>query len=142
MNRVMGAGGAAGAAAAAAAAAAAEQRRRREREEEEMTTYQPSDLEGREFKILRANTRRFRDAHALRAVLEEEARAGWELVEKFDDRRLRLKRRVEWREKDAQLGQDPYRSRVGLSETSYAWAVAGSIILAMLLILVIVLAAS
>src|SRR5436309_2455427 len=75
----------------AAAAAAAEARRRQE--EEEMTSYSENDLsEGWEFKILRSNMNAFRKPENLKMYLEEEGRAGWILVEKFDDKRLRLKR--------------------------------------------------
>jgi hypothetical protein len=106
----MSAGAAAGAAAAAAAA------RLRREEEEEMTAYRPEDLEGYEFKILRSTTGRFRKPEGMRAALAEEAEAGWELVEKFDHARIRLKRRISWREKDAHLPWDPYRTYVGISE--------------------------
>jgi len=121
----MTAGAAAGGAAAAAAAAAAHARRLRA-EEEEMTPYAPQDLDGWEFKILRANTQRFRDPHELRRVLAEEAEAGWELVEKFDDHRLRLKRRTECRERDSQLLLDPYRTWVGMSNNALAWIILGA----------------
>jgi len=115
--------GAAGAAAGAAAAAAAKARQRRE--EEEMTGYRPEDLEGWEFKILRCMGARFGRPDRLRAVLAEEAEAGWELVEKFDNHRIRLKRRVEWREKDRKLPVDPYRSWVGLSDTGFVLSILG-----------------
>ena len=96
---------------AAAAAAAAEQMRRQE--EEEMTSYSPKDLaEGWEFKILRGW---FRDSDKLRAVLEDEKRGGWVLVEKFDDGRIRLKRPAGTKvvEEDLASGYDPYRTTVG-----------------------------
>ena len=58
-----------------------------------MTPYNTQDLaEGWEFKILRSNFREFRNQEKLRAVLDEEKRGGWTLVEKFDDQRIRLKR--------------------------------------------------
>ena len=77
--------------AAAGAIAAAIARERRE--EEEMTPYSPSDLsENWEFKILRSATGKFRDSIWLRGILQEEGRAGWTMVEKFDDSRVRLKR--------------------------------------------------
>ena len=102
--------------AAAAAAAAAEARRRQE--EEEMTTYSENDLsEGWEFKILRSNMNAFRKPENLKMYLEEEGRAGWILVEKFDDNRLRLKRPASARRGDAALNFDPYRTQVGLSDT-------------------------
>ena len=75
---------------AAAAAAAAEMQRQ---EEEEMTPYTEKDLaEGWEFKILGPTSAAFRKPEKLRAILEEESRGGWTLVEKFDDTRIRLKR--------------------------------------------------
>jgi hypothetical protein len=49
----------------------------------------PKDLaEDWEFKILRSATNKFRDPVALHAFLQEEARAGWTLVEKFDNERV------------------------------------------------------
>ena len=109
---------AAGGAAAAAAAAAAEAARQ---EEEEMTPYSPKDLaEDWEFKILRSVTNKFRDPVSLHSALQEEARAGWILVEKFDDTRVRLKRPASARAKDASVSFDPYRTWVGMSQTRYA----------------------
>ncbi|MHC4547380.1 MAG: hypothetical protein ACYTEZ_01275 [Planctomycetota bacterium] len=101
-----------------------------------MATYEPKDLEGWEFKILRAATSRFKDPLALHAIVAEEARAGWELIEKFDDRRLRLKRRIAWREKDADLTLDPYRTWVGRSEDVRGLLLAGIILLAVLVLVV------
>jgi len=106
--------GAAGASAAGAAAAAAAARRR---EEEEMTPYTKQDLaEDWEFKIIRSATNMFKDPAKMRAILEEEARAGWMLMEKFDNGRIRLKRPHSARSADATLGVDPYRTQVGMSE--------------------------
>lgn len=106
--------------AAAAAAAAAEQRRRREQEEEEMTTYPPGD--DWEFKIVRANSNAFRNPKNLNRLLEEEAVAGWSLVEKFDNQRIRLKRPRQARLNDSNLppGVDPYRVHYGLSPVTFA----------------------
>src|SRR5262249_31654882 len=107
---------------AAAAAAAAEASRRRE--EEEMTPYEPTDLaEDWEFKILRSSTSRFRDPVWLHNVLEQEARAGWRLVEKFDDQRVRLKRPASARKADSSLDFDPHRTWVGMSPNRYAMLV-------------------
>jgi hypothetical protein len=114
------------AAGAAAAAAAAEMQRREE--EEEMTPYAADDLQGYEFKIIRSATGMFKHPAKLREVLEEEARAGWELVEKFDNGRVRLKREIAWRQKDATLTQDPYRITVGVSEAKLGlWIVLGTL---------------
>src|SRR5262245_42236312 len=110
---------AAGAAAAAAAAAA---RRRLLEQEEEMTTYGSGDLaQDWEFKIVRANTPAFRSAVHLHRLLEEEARAGWTLVEKFDNSRIRLKRPRQARLNDSALppGVDPYRVHYGMSPVAF-----------------------
>jgi hypothetical protein len=103
---------AAGAIAAAAAAAA-----RRRKEEESMAVYTPTDLaDGWEFKILRSATRLFRDPARMRAALDEEARAGWTFLEKFDDQRLRLKRPASAKAGDSALDFDPYRTQIGISD--------------------------
>jgi hypothetical protein len=106
----------AGAGAAAAAAAA---RRQMEDEEEQMTPYSREDLENDwEFKIIRSQTGTFRKPEALQKLIEEEARAGWQMVEKFDNSRVRFKRPRSARQRDAQLpaGVDPYRVQAGVSE--------------------------
>ena len=117
--------GAAGAAAAAAAAA----KRQRDQEEEEEVTPLNSDPSGAvEYKIIRSATSAFKNPAKLRATLEEEARAGWELVEKLDDSRVRLRRSIAWRQKDGELSQDPYRIRIGMSESVLAlWIVLGAL---------------
>src|SRR5262249_3999078 len=79
-----------------------------------------------EYKIIRSATGAFKDPAKFRAALEEEARAGWDLVEKLDDSRARLRRSVTWRQKDGELSQDSYRINVGLSPAALAlWLVTG-----------------
>jgi len=110
----------AGAGPAAAAAAAA--RRRREEEEEQMTPYSREELENDwEFKIIRSQTGSFRSQAALQKLMDEEARAGWQLVEKFDNSRVRFKRPRSARQRDSQLpaGVDPYRTHYGISEAAF-----------------------
>lgn len=98
--------------AGAAAAAAAEAARRNE--EEEMTKYSDGDLQGEwEFKILRSNFTGFRKPDMLRQACAEEAIAGWILLEKFDDQRLRFKRPISARANDSALEIDPYRTVYG-----------------------------
>jgi hypothetical protein len=116
MEDAMSAGAAGGAAAAATAAALTVQQ-----EEEEMTPYGARELaEDWEFKILRSATNGFRDPVWLNAILQEEARAGWMLVEKFDDGRVRLKRSPAAHAKDGSLGFDAYRTWVGMSQQRLA----------------------
>jgi hypothetical protein len=113
MNAAAGAG--------AASAAAAAERQRQAEEEEEMTGYRADELaQDYEFKILRSATGAFKRPERLRQVLDEEARAGWVLVEKFDDSRLRLKRPAAARERDGKLGLDAYRTYVGPSPNAIA----------------------
>lgn len=113
----------------AGAAAAAAARRRREEEEEHMTPYTARDLaENWEFKILRSATGAFKDPAVMQHFLAEESQAGWTLVEKFDNSRLRLKRPAAAREQDAECIFDAYRTRVGISEVGFALLIAGSIL--------------
>lgn len=105
---------------AAAGAAAAAKRRRDQQEEEDMTGYSTDDLSGWEFKIVRSAFGAFRNPDKVRRLLEEESRAGWELLEKFDDQRIRLKRKVEKRKNDSTLGYDAYRTSYGAPEYTIA----------------------
>jgi hypothetical protein len=106
---------------------AAEQKKQHNLEEEAMTRYTPEDLNGDwEFKIIRSITSAFKRPDVLQDVLEEERLGGWELVEKFDDGRLRLKRPKSARQDDPMLpaGYDPYRTQYGISEGGLAlWIV-------------------
>lgn len=102
----------------AGAAHAQQVRQQQCQEEEQMTPYGARDLaEDWEFKILRSLSGEFRKPERLAQILEQEARAGWLLVEKFDNQRIRLKRRSEARKDDHLLDFDPYRSYVGVTET-------------------------
>jgi hypothetical protein len=120
------------ASAGAAAAAAAVYQRMIQEEEEEMTKYSPEEVRGWEFKILRASGRGFGDKVLLKKTLAEEAQAGWEMLELFDNNRLRLRRPVTEREKDESREIDPYRMNVG---TSAGWII--FLILFMMLIFII-----
>jgi len=87
-----------------------------------MTNYAVEDLANDwEFKIVRANTPAFRNPHALNQLLEREAQAGWTMVEKFDDMRVRFKRPRQARLNDAALppGVDPYRTHYGMSPSAF-----------------------
>jgi len=82
-------------------------------EEEIMTAYKKDDLEGWEFKIMRSYTGKFKDNKFVQQICQEEAKAGWEMLEKFDEFRIRFKRRVDYRASDQFLKIDPYRTAVG-----------------------------
>ena len=76
-----------------------------------------------EFKIVRANRNLFRDPAVLQRLCEEEAQAGWILLEKLDDRRVRFKRPTSLRDtiKPELLTNDPYRCYYGSSWQPLTW---------------------
>jgi hypothetical protein len=71
-----------------------------------------ASLSGWEFKIVRAKHNIFRDPAVFQQLCEEEAQAGWVLLEKFDDHRVRFKRPIALREiiNPEGLPFDPYRT--------------------------------
>jgi hypothetical protein len=84
-------------------------------EEEDQTPYSAEEMmENWEFKIVRCCLPLFDNPAFLERILREEACAGWQLVEKFDGTRVRLKR-IAGRQpaKDLPSGYDPYRTSVG-----------------------------
>jgi hypothetical protein len=110
------------------AAAAAEHQRKMQRDEELMTKYSVDEIEGWEFKIVRASTRKFKDPEFFRKVCEEEARAGWEMLEKFDDNRIRFRRKIEHPDGDLHRDIDPYRTLVGISADQLGLLIAASVL--------------
>jgi hypothetical protein len=107
----------------AAAAAAKRRRRMRLAEEEDMAKYTQDDLSNDwEFKIVRSESGAFRKPEVLKQLIEEEARAGWVMLEKFDDRKVRFKRPRSARARDTLLPPDvdPYRTRYGARTAQYA----------------------
>ncbi len=70
-----------------------------------------------EYKIVRAYSDLFRNPTNFIRLCEEESQAGWILLEKLDDRRVRFKRSVEMRDQIdvAHLSFDPYRCHYGSS---------------------------
>lgn len=95
-----------------------------------MTGYTPEDLaSGSEFKILRSATSAFKRPEYLKQVLDEEKDAGWTLVEKFDNSRIRLKRSASARTGVSSTRFDPYRSHVGISETALGLRIVAAIVI-------------
>jgi hypothetical protein len=94
-----------------------------------MTKYSADEIEGWEFKIVRAATRKFKDPEFFRKTCEEEARAGWEMLEKFDDNRVRFRRKIEHRGDDLHREIDPYRTLVGMSMDQLGFLIAVSVLL-------------
>ena len=94
-----------------------------------MTSYAPEELaSGWEFKIVRSATGAFKQTEFLQRVLEEEKRAGWTMVEKFDNSRVRLKRPASARASDGSAGIDAYRSHVGISELALGLRIGAAIL--------------
>ncbi len=72
-----------------------------------------------EYKIVRARRGEFADCRHVEALLRQEARAGWIMVEKYDDSQVRFKRLQSARSRDAWLPSsvDPYRTIYSPTET-------------------------
>jgi hypothetical protein len=108
----------------AIAAAAAQKKRQKQwfTEEENMTQYTREDLKDDwEFKIVRSESGAFHKPEVLKKLVEEEAQAGWMMLEKFDNNRVRFKRPRTARARDGFLpeGVDPYRTRYDVSSARY-----------------------
>ncbi len=91
-----------------------------------------------EYKIIRGNGSVFKKPEVLHRVCAEEQRAGWILLEKFDDMRLRFKRPMSARENDHRLGFDPYRTRYGMAPGALAGVMVGLVFAIFILIVLLV----
>jgi hypothetical protein len=99
--------------------------KKKRQEEEEKMGYNQEELENDwEFKILRSASGKFKKYETVEQVKAEEAVAGWVMVEKFDNNRMRFKRSRKVMEKDMYLppGVDPYRISYDQSEGAMAIA--------------------
>lgn len=102
--------------AVAAAIIAKKRREQKQKEEEIMTKYSSDDLDGWEFKIVRSATESFKNMEKVQALCNEEAKSGWEMIEKFDNGRIRFKRKIQMRSQDSLAEIDPYRTSYGIGE--------------------------
>ena len=110
--------------------AAQEAAKRKKQEEEEMTNYTRKELNNEwEFKIVRSATGKFSKRDAVEQVRAEESIAGWVMVEKFDDSRIRFKRPISAQRNDIKLPPDidPYRTTFGMSEGGLVITILGVI---------------
>jgi len=118
-----------------AATAASANARHLAEEEERMTTYNSDDLENNwEFKIVRGNSETFRKHEALTGLVNEEKQAGWVLLEKLDNSRIRFKRQRAMQSHDQQLlsqGIDPYRTQYGTFPMNMVIALVGVVLVLM-----------
>jgi len=120
---------------ATSAAVAAEAARKLREEEEEMTPYKNEEINGWEFKIVRSATGQFKKNEVVQEVCNEESQAGWEMLEKFDENRIRFKRKIEHRSNDHYLKIDPYRTQVGISQGQLGLVITATVIGVVLLVL-------
>ena len=70
-----------------------------------------------EYKVIQSQTPTFSDTAKMHEILDEEAKAGWRLLAKEDNYRLKLQRDISNRANDADLEMDAYRTTVGVSST-------------------------
>ena len=68
-----------------------------------------------EYKTVQAQTPLFADTKKMHEILLEEAKTGWDLLEKEDNYRIKLQRSIDNRSKDGNSAIDPYRTTVGVS---------------------------
>ncbi len=87
-----------------------EKTRRAQGEEDEFNPDVDDAQSGWEHKVLHCRHARFKAPDALAEALTLESAAGWMLLEKLDDKRLRLTRPVSARDGDTALDFDPYRA--------------------------------
>jgi hypothetical protein len=98
------------------AAVQQQEERQRQKEEEMMTRYTTDELQNDwEFKIVRTADGRFHNPDILQQLMDEESVAGWQMLEKLDDNRVRFKRPISARRRDDLLPAevDPYRTQIG-----------------------------
>jgi hypothetical protein len=129
--------------AATTGAIVAAQQQKMMAEEERMSKYTKDDLlEDWEFKIVRADSPAFRKPENLEKLRKREAIAGWTMVEKFDDSRIRFKRPASAREHDAYLpeGVEAYRTQYGTPAVLYAFLVIGILLVLGLALAFVVMA--
>lgn len=105
------------------------------RSPEQVEAIKDPRLVGWEFKIVRAKKDLFREPEMFQNLCAEEAEAGWILLEKLDDRRVRFKRPMALREiiKPEFLSFDPYRCTYGPTQLSIAtWITAAFVAIAVI----------
>lgn len=68
-----------------------------------------------EYKVVQASTPFFAKSQNIESIMLDEVKAGWRLLEKCDNYKLRLQRDISHRANDKNLSIDPYRTQVGLN---------------------------
>ena len=96
-------------------------------------------VSNREYKVITSNTPSFGNSEKMQQILAEEAQAGWELEEKFDNYKVRVSRDKSARDNDSNLGFDPYRTNVGVNNLLY---MGGAAVVTLIVIYAIIQAAA
>lgn len=106
--------------------------------------YTDDDLTHWEFKIVRADWGEFASQEHLDAMLRQEAKAGWTLVEKYDNQHIRLKRPINARYQDVLLPRsiDPYRTTYTISQAFPFLIMAGCMLVSVVLIILLAIVAT
>lgn len=97
--------------------------------------YEEKTVNNREYKIITSNTPSFGNREKMQQILGEEAQAGWELEEKFDNFKVRVGRDKSARDNDDKLSFDPYRTNVGMNNVLY---MGGAAIATVIIIFIII----
>ena len=109
---------------------AAVEAKKRKQEEQDLSAYTAEDLQQDcEFKILRSPTGAFAKRKKFLQAVDEESLAGWELVEKIDDHRLRFKRSATAKQNDCFLPRqvNPYRTELSINYIGFAFTLFGMV---------------
>jgi hypothetical protein len=73
----------------------------------------------KEYKVITSNTPLFSNSAKLKAILAEEAQAGWDLDEIIDSTKIKVGRDKSHRSGDASRMVDAYRINVGMNQMLY-----------------------
>ena len=93
-------------------------------------------MDNTEYKIITSNTPMFSSTDNLKTILDQ---AGWDLVEKLDNYKIRLCRDKSARDSDDSCQIDPYRTTVGMNNFIY---MGGAAVITLIVIYLIIKAAA
>ena len=84
-----------------------------------MAKYSDNELNNDwEFKIMRSLTGAFKNPHTLQNVIENQQQYGWQFLEKFDDNRIRFKRKS--RHGSMDHSENPYETYYGMKPGKFS----------------------
>jgi hypothetical protein len=109
---------------------AAVEAKKKRQEEQELSIYSAQDLQQDwEFKILRSPAGVFAKRKKVDQAVADESLAGWVLVEKLDDNRLRFKRPASAKQNDYLLPEhiNPYRTELKINIVGFVFTMFGMV---------------